>query len=69
MNQSPTPDLPSWDELDLPVLDEVVDESAIPVLAEEVLDVPDFDFSSEMEAVKGGLPMPAEGWRNWKYRN
>jgi hypothetical protein len=38
-------------------------------MAEEVLDVPDFDFSSEMEAVKGGLPMPAEGWRNWKYRN
>ncbi|NWK79262.1 hypothetical protein [Aquitalea sp. LB_tupeE] len=61
MNQSPTPDLPSWDELDLPVLDEVVDESAIPVLAEEVLDVPDFDFSSEMDAAHSALPSPAEG--------
>ena len=61
MNQSPTPDLPSWDELDLPVLDEVVDESAIPVLAEEVLDVPDFDFSSELDAAHSALPVPAEG--------
>lgn len=49
------PDLPSWDELDLPVLDEVVDESAVPVLAEEVLDVPDFDFSSELDVMQQSL--------------
>ncbi|QBJ79270.1 hypothetical protein [Aquitalea sp. USM4] len=61
MNQSPTPDLPSWDELDLPVLDEVVDETAIPVLADEVLDVPDFDFSSELDAAHSALSAPAEG--------
>lgn len=52
------PDLPSWDELDLPVLDEVVDESAVPVLAEEVLDVPDFDFSSELDVMQQTLAPP-----------
>ncbi|MBV8679457.1 MAG: hypothetical protein JO338_03315 [Aquitalea sp.] len=55
MNESPTPDLPSWDELDLPVLDEVVDESAVPVLEDEVLDVPDFDFSSELDVMQHEL--------------
>ncbi len=55
------PDLPSWDELDLPVLDEVVDESAVPVLAEEVLDVPDFDFSSELDVMQQSLVSPDHG--------
>ncbi|WP_137009647.1 hypothetical protein [Aquitalea aquatilis] len=55
------PDLPSWDELDLPVLDEVVDESAVPVLAEEVLDVPDFDFSSELDVMQQSLVPPGHG--------
>ena len=59
MNESPIPDLPAWDELDLPVLEEVVDETAVPVLDEESFDVPDFDFSGELDAMQTTLSQPA----------
>lgn len=48
MNQ-PEPPIPD-DEIDLPLLTDVVDEASIPVLLEEeVEDVADFDFSDELQ--------------------
>lgn len=38
----PTPKSPEWSALDLPVLTEVADDTAVPTLGAEELDVPDF---------------------------
>ncbi|MDF0604798.1 hypothetical protein HZU77_003895 [Neisseriaceae bacterium TC5R-5] len=46
---------PVWDTLNLPVLTEVVDVSPVPTLADEVVDVPYFDFSSELNAIETEL--------------
>ncbi|HJV06495.1 MAG TPA: hypothetical protein VJ642_04180 [Chromobacteriaceae bacterium] len=51
MTESPKPDLPNWDALDLPVLTDVVEDSQVPTLAETPLDIPDFDFSHELDAL------------------
>ncbi len=61
MTESPKPDLPSWDDLDLPVLSDVVDETHVPTLSEEALDVPEFDFSSELDALQQSVAVPETG--------
>ncbi|POZ63463.1 hypothetical protein [Chromobacterium alticapitis] len=49
MTESPKANEPDWSGLNLPVLTEVVEEQAVPLLAEEAGDVPEFDFSSELD--------------------
>lgn len=44
-------------ELELPVLTDVVDDAALPVLTEEpAFELPDFDFSSELDEMAATLP-------------
>lgn len=65
MSEPSKPKEPDWSGLNLPVLTEVVDESQVPTLGDEVIDIPDFDFSSEMDALADQLgaqreELPAE---------
>ena len=65
MSEPSKPKEPDWCGLNLPVLTEVVDESQVPTLGDEVIDIPDFDFSSEMDALADQLgaqreELPAE---------
>lgn len=60
MTESPKADEPDWSGLNLPVLTEVVDEQAVPTLAEEAsteaqAEVPEFDFSSELDLLAAEL--------------
>lgn len=56
MTESPKANEPDWSGLNLPVLTEVVDEQAVPTLAEEAgIDVPEFDFSSELDLLEHEL--------------
>ncbi|OLZ76922.1 hypothetical protein [Chromobacterium violaceum] len=57
MTESPKANEPDWSGLNLPVLTEVVDEQAVPTLAEEAppAEVPEFDFSSELDLLAAEL--------------
>jgi len=65
MTESQQPDRQTWSEKDLPVLTEVADR---PEAVLEGVDIPDFDFSDEMElmtqassgSADGGLDFPPE---------
>ncbi|WP_024302398.1 hypothetical protein [Pseudogulbenkiania sp. MAI-1] len=55
MNPSQKAPLPAG--LELPVLTDVVEEAALPVLSEELpFELPDFDFSSELDEMATALP-------------
>ncbi|MEN2425308.1 hypothetical protein AA0N74_04550 [Chromobacterium vaccinii] len=65
MTESPKADEPDWSGLNLPVLTEVVDEQAVPTLAEEAsaeaqAEVPEFDFSSELDLLAAELDEEGE---------
>jgi hypothetical protein len=55
MTEPQQPDRHSWSEADLPVLTELDDESAA-----EGVEIPDFDFSTEMEDIKHQLGQKLE---------
>ena len=58
MNPSQKASLPAG--LELPVLTDIVDEPTLPVLTEEPLfELPDFDFSSELDEMASVLPADA----------
>ncbi|WP_440026377.1 hypothetical protein [Chromobacterium amazonense] len=62
MTESPKANEPDWSGLNLPVLTEVVDEQAVPTLAEEAgIDVPEFDFSSELDLLEHELTEESPG--------
>lgn len=57
MNPSQKASLPDGLELELPVLTDVVDDATLPVLTDEPpFELPDFDFSGEMDAMAAALP-------------
>ncbi|OQS44446.1 hypothetical protein [Chromobacterium haemolyticum] len=60
MSEPSKPKEPDWSGLNLPVLTEVVDESQVPTLGDEVIDIPDFDFSSELDALADQLGQPPQ---------
>ncbi|PTU64596.1 hypothetical protein DB032_06540 [Chromobacterium sp. Panama] len=60
MSEPSKPKEPDWSGLNLPVLTEVVDESQVPTLGDEVIDIPDFDFSSELDALADQLGEPPQ---------
>ncbi|MBI3146759.1 MAG: hypothetical protein HYZ18_16185 [Pseudogulbenkiania sp.] len=60
MNPSQKASPPAGLELELPVLTEVVDDAALPVLTEEpAFELPDFDFSGELDEMAAALPADA----------
>ncbi|MBW8287565.1 hypothetical protein KIF53_07980 [Chromobacterium subtsugae] len=64
MTESPKANDADWNGLNLPVLTDVVEEPAVPVLAEEApataAEVPEFDFSSELDVLAAELDGEAE---------
>ncbi|WP_052941269.1 hypothetical protein [Chromobacterium subtsugae] len=62
MTESPKANDADWSGLNLPVLTDVVEEPAVPVLAEEApaaaAEVPEFDFSSELDVLAAELEIP-----------
>ncbi|MEO9382727.1 hypothetical protein [Chromobacterium phragmitis] len=60
MTESQKAGEPEWSGLNLPILTEVVEEQAVPTLAEEAeaeapVEVPEFDFSSELDTLAAQL--------------
>ncbi|UTH73424.1 hypothetical protein [Chromobacterium sp. IIBBL 290-4] len=64
MTESTQSNQADWSHLNLPVLTDVVDEAAVPTLSEDVpaetLEIPEFDFSSELDLLETELGDSAE---------
>ncbi|OHX19780.1 hypothetical protein [Chromobacterium sphagni] len=64
MTESPKANDDDWTGLNLPILTDVVEEPAVPVLAEEepaaAVEIPEFDFSSELDVLAAELDDEAE---------